>query len=175
MALMEQWKDVVGYEGYYQVSNLGRVRSVDRVVRHGTGQGVRKLKGRLLRPGVSTSGHLLVVLCKHGIEHTFKVHKLVALTWLDSRPQGYVIRHGVNGVLDNSILNLCYGTRIEDGRDRRRDKTHCGQPVKRSDGTEFINMRVAAELSHCCYSNIWKVCNGKRNTAGGYGWEYVER
>lgn len=64
MCEVEQWRDVVGYEGLYQVSNMGRVRSVDRVVRHYLG-GPKRLKGRVLQSIVNGGyGHLVVGLCK---------------------------------------------------------------------------------------------------------------
>lgn len=169
---MEKWRDVVGYSGYYQVSDLGRVRSVDRVVRDKRG-GPRKLKGRFLRPRPDKSGHLAVVLCNEGNQRTIYVHRVVAAAWIGPCPDGQQVKHGPNGVADNSVANLCYGTRSEDGLDKRRDGTHGGRADRRSDGKEFINMRVAAEETGCDYRGIWNVCNGKNKTAGGYGWEYV--
>ena len=170
---MERWRDVVGYSGYYEVSNLGRVRSLDRVVRHPRG-GPKKLKGRILRlrPG-SQYGYLVVNLWKKGIQRTIYVHQLVTRAWIGLYPSGQQVRHGPRGKLDNSISNLCYGTHSEDSLDKRRDGTHGGRPVRRSDGIEFINMHVAAEESGCCPPDIWKVCNGRRKTTGGYEWEYI--
>lgn len=188
MGKAEQWKDVVGYEGTYQVSNLGRVRSIDRVVRHSRG-GPRRMKGKILQPIPSDNcGHLVVTLYKKvdgvlGRRNVF-IHKLVALTFLGPRPPGQIIRHGVNGVTDNSTSNLSYGTHQQDGLDKRLTGTHGGRPVKRSDGVVFINMAVAAEETPCNHSSIWAVCNKRRRktangyrrhtTAGGYGWEYLE-
>lgn len=170
---MEQWRDVIGYEGYYQVSNLGRVRSVDRVVRHSRG-GTRKLKGKILRLSpMDGGGHLAVHLCKKGTRLDIGVHRLVAAAWIGPRPIGQQVRHGSNGVSDNSVSNLCYGSCQEDCLDKRRDGTHGGKAVRRSDGEVFINMRVAAEESGCRHQNIWAVCNGINKTTGGYGWGYI--
>ena len=171
--MKEQWRDVVGYSGYYEVSNLGRVRSVDRIIPYVNGT-PRKLKGRILQSNpTGRYGHLAVNLSKKGTTHTITVHQLVAATWIGPCPDGQQVRHGLNGVTDNSISNLCYGTRSEDGLDRRRDGTHGGKAVRRSDGIEFINMRVAAEETGCEYQNIWAVCNGRLKTTGGYGWDYI--
>jgi len=170
----EQWRDVIGYEDYYQVSNLGRVRSVDRVVPHKQGYGTRKRKGRMLAPcSRDTCGHLAVGLWRKGSGRMIFVHQLVAAAWIGPCPNGQQVRHGPNGVTDNSVSNLCYGTRRDDSLDKRRDGTHGGKAVRRSDGVEFINMRVAAEESNCKVSGIWRVCNRKRKTTGGYGWEYI--
>lgn len=95
------------------------------------------------------------------------------VAWIGPCPEGQQIRHGPNGVTDNSVSNLCYGTRSEDQYDRRRDGTHGGRSVKRSDGAEFISMAIAAEESGCGSSNICKVCRGKAQTAGGYKWKYI--
>lgn len=172
--VVEQWKDVIGYEGYYQVSNLGRVRSVDRVVR-GRQNSTKKLKGRILQSlPINGYGYLIVNLYKNGTKRTDRVHQLVARAWIGPCPNGQQVRHGPNGKLDNSVFNLCYGTRSEDGLDKRRDGTHGGRPVRRSDGIKFINMHVAAEETGCRYQHIWAVCNGQQKTAGGYGWEYIE-
>lgn len=170
--MLEQWRWVVGYEGSYQVSDHGRVRSVERVVRHYLG-GPKKLKGKVLRaaPG-NQYGHLMVNFSKEGIRRTATVHSIVAEAWIGPCPAGQQVRHGPNGVIDNSVRNLCYGTPSEDHLDRRRDGTHGGVIVVRSDGVEFINMHVAAEESDCMYQHIWSCCNGRRKTTGGYGWAY---
>jgi len=171
--MCEMWRNVVDYGGYYQVSNLGRVRSVDRVVRHPRNK-LRKCKGRILQASpINQYGHLAVGLWKEGIQQTIYVHQLVAAAWLGPSPEGQQVRHGCNGKLDNSVSNLCYGTCSEDKLDKRRDDTHGGRPVRRSDGVKFISMAVAAEESGCYRENIWKVCKGKRKTTSGYGWEYI--
>lgn len=164
--MSEIWKDVVGYEGKYQVSSLGRVRSLPRVVKHPTG--VCKLKGRILKNFYSDFGYSQV-----GLEgKTVNVHKLVADAFLGPRGVGVEVRHGANGIDDNSVDNLSYGTRQQNALDQRRDGTHGGTAVRRSDGQVFINVSVAAEQSGTHHGNIVRVCQGKRKSAGGYGWKY---
>lgn len=171
--MTEQWRDVLDYEDSYQVSNLGRVRSLDRIVPHKK-FGTWKRRGRLLcSQPTDRCGHLAVRLYIEGIGRTIQVHRLVAAAWIGPCPSGQQVRHGPNGVMDNSVSNLCYGTPSEDGLDKRRDGTHTGRPVRRSDGTEFISLQVAAEETGCKYTGISKVCNGHRKTAGGFGWEYI--
>ena len=173
MGEVEQWKDVVGYEGYYQVSNLGRVKSVDRVNVNRLGVS-RKLKGRILRPAVRTKyGYLGVILSKNNIKQTILVHKLVATTWLGPQPKGQQIRHGAGRWLDNSVKNLCYGTHRDQRLDMIRDGTHDGRPVRRSDGQEFLSLSEAARKSNCTATKICAVCRNERKTTGGYGWEYI--
>jgi hypothetical protein len=171
---MERWKWVVGYEGLYEVSDLGRVRSVDRVVRHSQ-HSTKNLLGRVLRPApYIKSGRLGVLLCKEGVPRTTKVHRIVMAAWVGPCPDGCEVRHGPNGVSDNSVSNLSYGTRSENQLDRRRDGTDNGRRVVRSDGVEFVNMREAAEESDCHASHIWLVCKGKAKSARGYGWRYCD-
>lgn len=110
----EIWKDIPGYEGQYQASTLGRIRSVDRYAysRNWKTRNLfkRKLKGQLLRPGVANkSGHLYVVL-GHG-KPGIPVHQLIARTFLGEPPPKKEVCHN-NGVsTDNRLSNLRYDTR----------------------------------------------------------------
>jgi hypothetical protein len=172
---MEKWRDVIDYEGFYEVSNLGRVRSVDRMVPHGRGQGSRKLRGQVLQPSLTVYGHQNVNLSLGGVEGSVRVHKLVALAWLGPYPEGAEVCHGPLGKTDNSVANLSYGTRSDNLLQKRRDGTHGGHPVRRSDGVEFINLAVGAEETpKAQVTNILKVCKGLRKSCGGYGWEFIE-
>lgn len=112
---MEVWKNIPGYEGRYQVSKQGRVRSVDHYVRCGkNGAGTRLVKGRVLRPGVCLSGHVSVAL---GKGNSKMVHALVLLAFKGAPPKGYECGHR-NGVpADNRLSNLRYITRAENIRD----------------------------------------------------------
>ena len=169
--MREQWRDVIRFVGLYQASNLGRIKSLDRVVRNRRG-GTRKLKGQILRPG-PTGSYLSVSLSRDGIKTTIMVYRIVAEAWLGPCPDGMEVCHGPNGKLDNSVSNLRYDTRTNNNLDKRRDSTHGGKRVRRSDGSKFIHLRAAAKESGCHRSSISKVCKGKRKTAGGYGWVYV--
>ena len=112
----EIWKDIPGYEGQYQASNLGNIRSVDRKVRgicHFTGKEFyRTVKGRVLRPGrFCHAGHLSVVL-GHGATGS-PVHQLIMLTFVGPPPEGTEILHSNGDPTDNRLENLRYGTRTE--------------------------------------------------------------
>ncbi len=171
---LERWKGVVGYEGLYQVSDHGRVRSVDRVVRHYLG-GPKKLVGKVLRPSpTGVSGYLATGLCKEGKGGTAYLHQIVMAAWVGPCPDGLEICHGPKGVEDNSLSNLSYDTHIQNCLDKRRDGTDGGRCVVRSDGVKFNSMRESAEKSDCRRQNISGVCRGKAKTAGGYGWRYCD-
>jgi len=168
------WRDIPGYAGLYQVSDAGKVRSVDREVSDGKG-GKRKLKGQTLMSAPSSKGYHTVALCKNGVQKTHNVHRLVAETFLGTCPEGEEVCHSSNGKSDNTATSLRYGTRSDNLLDKRIDGTHRGRKVVRSDGAEFINMSEAAEETGCRRAHIWRVCNNRRNTAGGFGWQYARK
>ena len=108
----EVWKDIPGYEGKYQVSTLGRVKSLPRYVRCGKGgNGIRLIQGRILRPGGRASGHLSVVLGKG--QAGSLVHQLVMLTFVGPPGENEEIRHLNGDPRDNRLCNLQYGTRTD--------------------------------------------------------------
>lgn len=112
----ELWKDIPGYEGRYQASTEGRIRSVDFKVRgvcHFTGRPfIRTIKGRVLKPGqYCKSGHLSVVL-GHGTPGK-PVHQLVMRTFIGAPKDGDEILHINGNPKDNRLSNLRYGTRTE--------------------------------------------------------------
>lgn len=101
----EVWKSVVGYEGLYDVSSHGRVKSLQRTVIDRRIQ--RGIKERILK-SVLAKGYPLVVLCKGGIRKAFKVHILVSTSFLGHTPisQAFVVDH-INGIkTDNRVDNL---------------------------------------------------------------------
>ena len=108
--IIETWRDVVEYEGFYQVSNAGRVRSRDRVV---DGPRVQQgIMGKVLRPGIA-NGYVKVVLCQNAIKKTCFIHRLVATAFLGRCPDGSQVIH-IDGVkLNNRLPNLAYATRSE--------------------------------------------------------------
>jgi len=93
---MEIWKDVPGYEGSYQVSNYGRVKSI------------KFAKERILKPAFEGNGYLMVCLSQDNKQKTYKVHQLVAIVFLGHKPNGNetVINHIDNNPLNNKLDNL---------------------------------------------------------------------
>jgi hypothetical protein len=117
----EQWKSVVGYEGIYIVSNLGRVSSVDRVMVYRDGRAVR-YKGVLLAPG-KTGDRVTVALCD-GTPKSFYVHDLVLTTFKGPCPPGKECCHWDGNGTNNILSNLRWDTRSENTYDRVRHGTH---------------------------------------------------
>lgn len=117
---MEQWKDVVGYEGLYEVSNLGRVRSVDRQIKYK--DSYRTVKGIYIQQLYEPYGHLFVRLCKEGKKKQMYVHRLVAQAFIPNPDNLPCINHKNEIPDDNRVENLewctvtynnTYGKRIE--------------------------------------------------------------
>jgi hypothetical protein len=115
---VEEWRAVIGWEGFYEVSDLGRVRSLPRLTSTGATPG-----GRILKPAIS-GGRLMVNLCREGIAKGHRIHRLVAAAFIGPCPEGLEVCHGPGGALDNRAANLTYGTKKKNcGPDKVRDGT----------------------------------------------------
>ena len=115
----ETWKDIPSYEGLYQVSNLGRVKGLDRVVKTKNGRTQYK-KGTVLKNKMGTNGYHYVCLYKNNKQKTFMIHSLVALNFIGDRPNKNDICHINGNRLDNRVSNLKYDTRAENFNDMYR-------------------------------------------------------
>lgn len=153
----EHWRPVVGYEGIYEVSDQGRVKSLDRTVE--TSLGLRKYRGRVLTSGTNRHGYPLVALADTGIVRSKKVHRLVLEAFVGLCPEGMEACHG-NGVRsDNRLDNLRWDTRRENhldiirhGHNRQVNKTHCpaGHPYD-AENTKVIPSRPTARYCKACH------------------------
>ena len=119
--MIEEWRPIEGYEGLYEVSSYGRVRSLDRYVKS-KGESYRLHKGRVLSPIKDTGDYLKVDLCCNGKCKTINVHKLVAEAFLpnpDNLPEvNHIDEDKINNRVDNlewcdRSYNISYGTRTE--------------------------------------------------------------
>lgn len=122
----ETWKPVPGYEGFYEVSDQGRVRSLDRCVANKGRWGAvvpHHRLGRLLKPGRASNGYVTVALANGGKRRSYLVQELVMLAFVGPRPPGYVIRHLDGTRLNNQLSNLEYSTPRENSLDRARHGT----------------------------------------------------
>ena len=121
----EEWRPIEGYEGLYEVSNTGRVRSLDRYVK-GKGESYRLQKGKMLSPIKNKYGYLQVNLCCNGKNKMFLVHRLSAQAFIPNPDNLPEINHKDENPGNNSVDNLewCdrsynnnYGTRKDKVRD----------------------------------------------------------
>jgi hypothetical protein len=155
--MKEIWKDIPEYEGYYQVSNIGRVK---RLPRNGDKFNANRLSvEKILSAGKSGCGYLTVSLVLNFKRKTFKVHKLVAMAFLNHNPCGhkFVIDHIDNNRENNKVNNLEIVTPRQNA-------------IKR-------NIKSTSKYVGVCWSkshNKWRseICiNGKSNYLGLYGTE----
>lgn len=170
--MTEQWKDVEGFEHLYQVSNIGRVRSLPRTT----------TSGRILKPAVDKDGYLRVRLVDGKVSKNFYVHRLVALAFIPN-PCGFpVINHKDEDKQNNRVDNLefCtikYNNTYNDGAKRRGLPRR--KPIDQYDmnGNLVAHWSGRAEIAKTLGfhgGNISEVCQGKRNHASGFVWRYAD-
>jgi len=104
----EIWKEVVGYEGSYQISSFGRVKSLSRVIVKGNGVEC-PFKERMIKPYLGNRGYFVAGLSENGKTKPKKIHQLVAMAFLDHKPDGkqtIVVDHIDNNKMNNNVNNL---------------------------------------------------------------------
>ena len=130
MSLEEEWRPVVGYEEFYEVSSKGRVRSKDRVTGAKNGY-TRTVNGEILNPWL-VEGYPRVSLSKRGQGHQKHVHRILAEAFIPNPDNHPLVRH-LNDVRDdNRVENLAWGTvsdnehdKVRNGNNTQANKTHC--------------------------------------------------
>src|SRR5699024_5761663 len=186
--MIEEWRDVPGYEGLYQVSNMGRIKSLDRKVKYSDGRTFIH-KGIILKPGQDHRGYLYVNLSKKGKIKPYRVHRCVAGSFLKRSPDKPEVNHIDENKENNKVSNLewCnreynnnYGTRIE--------RIHSSDGIKNMVKERSIKViqlengvvkNVWDSLMDCERSgfhrkNIKKCCEGKQKTHKGFAWKFYE-
>lgn len=141
----EQWRPVVGYEGRYEVSDHGRVKSLAREV-HDTLGRTRKIPERNLRVTAQTSGHLGLGLSKDGHVKSHRVHRLVLEAFVGPCPKGMEACHNDGDPTNNLLSNLRWDTHeanVADtkrhGRNRSLNVTHCPQGHEYTAGNTYFS------------------------------------
>lgn len=151
----ERWLPVVGYEGLYEVSDHGQVRSLDRIVRRGV-RGVSRRAGQMLKPNVLTYGHRQVSLYRGGVRRLRQVHNLVLEAFVGPRPEGLLGLHWDDDPANNHISNLRWGTprdntldMIRNGNHPGLNKTRCKRGHRYTAETTYINKRGQRSCRAC--------------------------
>ena len=162
------YKSIKGYEGIYEVSKLGQVRSVDRIVKLQNG-GTRKLNGKELKPSMDKGGYAIVILHKNGVAKTCHVHRLVAKTFLpniDNLPEVHHLNHDRK---DNRVENLQWVTSAEqiDDHWRMAQGTRLRVVGHGIDKIFISAMAVQRELG-IADTNALMVAKGKYKQIKGY-------
>lgn len=189
---MEIWKDIDGYNGLYQVSNLGNVKSVERFRTNGKSGFIQK--SRILKTG-NRNGYLIVNLCKDGVVKTFKVHRLVATHFIPNPENKPEIDHIDINPLNNRVENLRWVTHKENmnnplsrekqsismkgkpslkGKENKQSKPifqldRYGELIKKWESVMDVERELGLKHQNICHNALDKSSN-----CGGYKWGYVD-
>lgn len=180
--MKEIWKNVIGYEGYYEVSNLGNIRSVERKV-EGKNNSVRIISGKQMTPQLDLHGYWSILLCKNGKKKMHLLHRLVAEAFVPN-PNGYKYvnhkdEHRTNAKAENlewctQQYNLTYNN-----IHLRRNLSNCSKKIVQLDRDFNIvyvwkSAMEAQRHTNIPNANIIACCKRKRYTAGKFIWRYYE-
>lgn len=169
--MVEIWKDIVGYEGLYKVSNLGKVMSF-------WGK-----KPKLLKPQKENSGYLHIVLINNTKSRTnFYLHRLVAQAFLPNPNNLPCVNHKDENKTNNRVSNLEFCTHkfnINYGTAKERIAKKLSKPVLQYDKNgnfikEYPSTKDAERKTGLYQESICRVCKGKYHTCGGYIWKYKQ-
>ena len=180
----EEWRDVVGYEGYYQVSNLGRVRSLTRNIFNGK-VFVTKT-GKMMRVTVGKNRYCRVTLTKDAKQTQWYVHRLVAIAFLPNPDNLPEVDHIDANPSNNCLENLRWVTKQEnmshitelghhyDGSSNLRHDMQRKVPVIRSDGKRYDSIISASrDLGYKTSIMVWSNLNGRCSECRGYTFQFA--
>ena len=170
---MEEWRDIKGFEGRYQVSNTGKVKSLNYR---------RTGKEGILKAGKNDCGYLFVELCKDGKGKPCRINRLVAMAFIPNPDNLPEVNHKNEDKTDNRVENLEWCSRLYNihyGTGRKRLVEKLNKPVFSVDKESGLIMfwESAKEAERCTginNSNIIACCKGKVKSAGGHIWFYAD-
>ena len=186
----ELWKDIKGYENLYQISNFGRIASLDRILtkKDRWGNVINyKLKGKEIKSSFNNKGYVIMHLHKDSKSKTFLIHRLVAETFISNPNNLLEVNHKDENKQNNKADNLEWCTRkennnygIQSKEGRRKTSKFRMKKVAQYDCygnliKVFDGIRIAEEKTGIDNRNICSCCKGKVKTAGGYIWKYYKK
>ena len=161
---IEIWKDIIGYEGIYQVSNLGNVKSF-----HNS----KINNGFVLKPSKSKKGYLIVYLSKNSIMKSIKIHRLVAIAFIENKSNKPQVNHINGNKTDNNVNNLEWVTNSENMlhaysnglmffSEKRRNSLN-KKVIDNKTGKIFNSAKDASNFIKMNYQTFCSQLNGSRN------------
>lgn len=191
--MKEIWKWIYGYENMYQVSNFGRVRSVDRYVYCEVSPNkLQHIYGKVLKQGTNHKGYPIVYLSKDGKQKTITVHRLVALTFIENPLNLPQVNHIDGDKTNNQVDNLewCNNSYNQIHAHKTglfpkyEDTIGWGRPAKAVAMLDLNTGKVLRTFDTLAsvkretginQFNVRSVCVGDRHHAGGYGWKFINK
>ena len=181
----EIWKDITGYEGIYKVSNLGRVKSLERKVCNS--RGYYTIKEKILKPGKDKDGYLRIYLYKDGIDKNMKIHRLVAQAFVKNNS---LFNNEINHIDENKENNCATNLEWCDRKYNNNFGTHIQRVAKAKTGVYNTKkskpvkcietgkvypsiMEVQRQLGFK-QQHICSCCKGRIKTAYKFHWKYVD-
>ena len=172
----EVWRDIEGYEGLYQVSNMGRVKSLGRKDRFG-----RVIKERILEPAVTHNGYLRVGLHVDGKRKMLRVHRLVCEAFHENPDNKSEVNHVNEDKTDNRACNLEWSTRTENCNHGSRNE-RVAKALSKPIGQFSLDGKLIKVWQSACEARrqtgfdqgyVGAVARGKFKQAYGYIWKYI--
>jgi hypothetical protein len=178
--MKEIWRSVVGFEGYYEISNLGNIHSIDRTII--TKIGLRKLKSKQLKLYPNEQGYLNTTVRINNIVHNFRVHRLVAEAFILNPENKLTVNHIDCNKQNNIVSNLEWATYSENikhayDNNLNNSKSQYKTVLQYSKTGHFISEHISISdaiksLNIDRGNHISDVCNGRMKTAYGYIWKF---
>lgn len=157
----EVWKDIKGYEGIYQLSNLGRIKNIKRNI--------------IRRPSGHNGGYQIILLCKEGVMRGFSIHRLVAEAFIPNPENKPEVNHIDEDKTNNSASNLEWVTSKENNNyGTRVQRSSKGIIITNTSGKtlEFPSMTACADYLGCTVSSISYCVRNKKQNREGYTFKY---
>jgi len=173
----EEWRTIPNYNNY-EVSNMGRVRSLTREISQLGHMQIYKriMKGKILKPRKQNGGYLVVWLSKDGTSHAVTVHRLVASCFL-SKCEGCDINHKDGDKTNNCLSNLEYVSRSENIKHSYRELCHKKSRSKKvmclETGAIYASCVDAGDALNISPESIYHALAGRNKTAGKLTWKYI--
>lgn len=190
---METWKSPPGYQGLYEISTYGRIKSKSKIIYQSNGHPMT-FPSKILKPELRANGYLYVMLCKNGKRKTYKISRLVAQTFIPNPVHLPIVNHKDENKLNNCVDNLEWCTqkynvnysikkhpqrlaalnkRLIAENEKRQKQIVCmnetGEVVK-----TFSSLREASRKLHISLSSINRCLHNELKTAGGYKWKTID-
>lgn len=172
---VELWKPIKDYEGLYEISNYGRVKSLERYTNSKNEAGciLQKHNERILKNNITKSGYVMATLYKNGVPKSYFIHRLVAKAFIPNHNLLREVNHIDENKQNNRVDNLEWCSREYNNRYSKAKKIiqydMSGKYIR-----SWESSYQASRENKLYSSNIRNCCLGKLNSTGGYRWKYAE-